>query len=984
MAEGKFIISAQNKIKEGLDGAKRDLLGFEDAAKKVGDTLKTALTVTAIAAGLKKLGDAAFDCFKEFGEGERRLNTLKIALNNNAISVQNATSLIEKMARQSLASKDDIEGLVAELASLGKSDKDIEAITTAAVNLSNVTGKDLNSAFTLINATYAGTTGRLTQLLPEIGNLTKEQLAAGEATKLINEKFSALSSQLASSDIPQKLKSIADGWGDLKESIGAQVAPLFNPLLDGINSIITAWNSASRAAEAHRQLLSASGWTQKIALNQEIIDANRPRLDDLQAKQTAYGKSVGWNETMLRQSPQYQAWQAEINDLIAENIKAQNAINYYTEQLKKTPVSLLNPIDKVALIRNGGTSGTGGSSGSGGDKFAPIREGPYSAAGYKLGKTLYDLDKSLDPILKLSPELQKAQSAAIETASNYRADMAAWKDSAELSDEMAAMWGESLDRMAAEYKSNPGVFGQSGITPTGYAQGRADYQVQLLDELQGIFASPQFGQSAITPEGIGAMRTIAEQMDELAKTANPITDEEATAYASTIVDIMGTPSEQGAEFANAVKQGLIDWQLEQLQAQYTTPQQRLTPDGFTAGRDDFAEQILDGLQELYKTPQKRLAPTQYEGQGAQLSIAQQMAKLAKIANPLSEEDARAYADVMVDIMGTPNEQGKELADAYKSGMANWKLDLLQAEFTTPQVRQNPAGMSNANTIDQQIFDMSLLGDITAGMADAFDTATSGLGDFGAAMSGPMSELMAAICPFANMLSGMNPLLAVLIPIIEGLVSVTAPALNAVLKPLFATLQQMGIVIGQALLPIFDALAPVILMIAQILQTLFIPIMQFLSPIMQAFAIMLQPLGPALGALAKAVTILMSPVEWLADLFSYVGEVLKVFAWNIAHPFQQKAGPGEFTSDAFSSLAARLAAIDAMMVNSQSLQGGITTPAFGAGWDASASTASQSASYRTQQITINIYQQAPVVGSGGMAEFVQMIRGQFAELAYYGA
>lgn len=247
------------------------------------------------------------------------------------------------------------------------------------------------------------------------------------------------------------------------------------------------------------------------------------------------------------------------------------------------------------------------------------------------------------------------------------------------------------------------------------------------------------------------------------------------------------------------------------------------------------------------------------------------------------------------------------------------------------------------------------------------------------LAGSFSELMSALGPIANMLAGMNPLLALLIPVIEGFVSVIAPATSAVLKPLFDTLANIGVVLGQALLPTFDALAPIINMLAVILQATLIPVIQLLAPFIQIIALMIQPLGPAMGALAKAIIVLMAPVQWLADLFSWMGDVLQTFAWNILHPFRQRSGPGAFTSDAFSGLGARLDAIDALMVNSQSLQNG-TNPVF----DASAATASQSASYRTQQITINIYQQAPVVGSGGMAEFVQMIRGQFAELAYYGA
>ena len=51
---------------------------------------------------------------------------------------------------------------------------------------------------------------------------------------------------------------------------------------------------------------------------------------------------------------------------------------------------------------------------------------------------------------------------------------------------------------------------------------------------------------------------------------------------------------------------------------------------------------------------------------------------------------------------------------------------------------------------------------------------------------------------------------------------------------------------------------------------------------------------------------------------------------------------------------------------------------------SASTAVSSASYQgATQVTINIYQQSPVVGDGGMRAFAKMIHDEFDALAYYG-
>lgn len=353
MAEGKVVISAQNRIKEGLDAAQRDLSGFEGAAKKVGETLKNAFALTAIIASVEKLGRAMFDCYKEFGEGERRANAMSIALGNNALSIQKATTLIDTMARRTLASKDDVEALVSELAALGKSDAEIESITTAAVNLANVTGKDLNSAFTLVNATYSGTTGKLAQLLPEIGNLTEKQLAAGAATKLINDKFSELSRNLAENDIPQKLKNIEDGFGDMKENIGRDLAPIFNPFLEGINSIITAWNQASEAARIHKNLLLATSPEQKLALNQQIIANNRPRLDNVNAQLNDYYKSYGGNESRMRQDQGYLKLVAERNDLVDANVAAQKMVDYYTAEIKKIGADKPRPVSLVPLMGPG-------------------------------------------------------------------------------------------------------------------------------------------------------------------------------------------------------------------------------------------------------------------------------------------------------------------------------------------------------------------------------------------------------------------------------------------------------------------------------------------------------------------------------------------------------------------------------------------------------------------------------------------------------
>jgi hypothetical protein len=128
---------------------------------------------------------------------------------------------------------------------------------------------------------------------------------------------------------------------------------------------------------------------------------------------------------------------------------------------------------------------------------------------------------------------------------------------------------------------------------------------------------------------------------------------------------------------------------------------------------------------------------------------------------------------------------------------------------------------------------------------------------------------------------------------------------------------------------------------------------------------------------------MSPVQYIADLFSwlgtwiqYLGTVISTAAYNLTHPFRKRSygtNPGSFSSEAFSGLSSRLSNIDAIAEGGSVVSDSVAT-----------GTAVSTAGYQgATQVTINIYQQAPVVGNGGMRAFAQMIRDEFDQLSYYG-
>jgi phage-related protein len=255
---------------------------------------------------------------------------------------------------------------------------------------------------------------------------------------------------------------------------------------------------------------------------------------------------------------------------------------------------------------------------------------------------------------------------------------------------------------------------------------------------------------------------------------------------------------------------------------------------------------------------------------------------------------------------------------------------------------------------------------------------------------PFSSLLDVVKPlvsslgiFGDMISGMNPLVAVLKPILEGFVSIMAPALKTVITQVMDALKWIGEALARTLLPILDAIFPSISMIADILIMAISPVLKMLSPVVQLVAAAFSILQPFIILVAKAFTVLASPVQFMGDLFTWLGSWLKymgdcvaVCAWNLTHWFNQKsysASPEAFSSDAFSGLGDRLSAID------KGTSSSYVTDSVSTG------TSVSSAGYQgATQVTINIYQEAPIVGDGGMRQFATMIRQTFLELDYYGA
>lgn len=129
--------------------------------------------------------------------------------------------------------------MVAELAALGKSSDDIDRISKAAVYLSNVTGRDLNSSMTTLMNTYSGTTTQLKRLGIDVSDLTAQELRNGAAVDRVIGSLQVYSEELARTDTRQHLTNISNAWGDIKQSVGDLINFSFAPMIASFDDAMT-------------------------------------------------------------------------------------------------------------------------------------------------------------------------------------------------------------------------------------------------------------------------------------------------------------------------------------------------------------------------------------------------------------------------------------------------------------------------------------------------------------------------------------------------------------------------------------------------------------------------------------------------------------------------------------------------------------------------------------------------------------------------
>lgn len=103
--------------------------------------------------------------------------------------------------------------------SMGASAEQSKTIVAAAIDMSEALNIDLNSAVRNISKTLGGYAGELGEVIPELKDLTQEQLRAGEGVELLASRYEGRGAA-ALNTFSGQLQNTKNAFGDMQEEIG--------------------------------------------------------------------------------------------------------------------------------------------------------------------------------------------------------------------------------------------------------------------------------------------------------------------------------------------------------------------------------------------------------------------------------------------------------------------------------------------------------------------------------------------------------------------------------------------------------------------------------------------------------------------------------------------------------------------------------------------------------------------------------------------
>ena len=322
MAINLPIVSEWNPA--GINKAINDFKKLETNGQKASFAIKKAAVPAGLA--IAALGAVAFDAVKAFAEDDAAAQKLATTLGNvTGASDAQVASVEAFITKTSMAAAVADDELRPALASLVRGTGDVtkaQDLLSLALDISAGTGKDLGAVSDALSKAFNGNLGPLKKLDPALASLVENGASADEVFAALGKTFSGQASTAANTT-SGKMKNLGIQMGELKESIGAAVAPLVEKLLPaflkfsswarentglivtlgivigtlagaiiGINAALAIYNAIQTLTTVLNGVLTASFTALYVATGVIVILAIIAALVALQAKFNIFGKAI--------------------------------------------------------------------------------------------------------------------------------------------------------------------------------------------------------------------------------------------------------------------------------------------------------------------------------------------------------------------------------------------------------------------------------------------------------------------------------------------------------------------------------------------------------------------------------------------------------------------------------------------------------------------------------------------------------------------
>lgn len=311
-----------------------------------------------VTSGIKNAVSAISECSDAYEKQANAETLLQTAVKNNPyLNEQSVLQLKEYASHlQSISTVGDEELLpfMAQLAAAGRTQTEIQQIMGAALDVSASGTMSLESAVKNLNKTFSGLSGELGESVPQIKQLTKEQLKNGDAVKILAEQYSGMAKSTAGST--GGWKQFKNTLGDLQEMIGEKFSQNKNAAGQVLNSffskVIEKLQAAKKETDEFRIKLGLiaqnDGTDATISSYQSELDLLKKENSEIQKKKNVLS-SANWKQYAAAQTAALKQEVEAYESKAAELNKA--TTNAYNEWLKYSQAVTEEEKTKQAELR---------------------------------------------------------------------------------------------------------------------------------------------------------------------------------------------------------------------------------------------------------------------------------------------------------------------------------------------------------------------------------------------------------------------------------------------------------------------------------------------------------------------------------------------------------------------------------------------------------------------------------------------------------